>query len=336
MDDRSQPQEKPKSRVIAALLSLIAPGVGHAFVGRSLRGVVWFAAPLMLAVLSLAVAREPSIKAVFAILGASLFLGYSGAIIDVLVMPPHRHRQTSLPGVIAFVVAPLLLAPMAALTLRKLVVEAYKMPSGSMIPTLMVGDHLFVDKAVYRSRAPRRGEVFVFKYPEHPEQDFVKRAIAVSGDRLEVRGGHPIINGWVVPSCAIGTYRYTESGDRSEHEGDLFMEFLEGSAYLVLFDPSAPQTDYQGPYHAGPGETWVMGDNRNNSHDSRVWFGGTGGGVPASHVKGHARLIWLSANEAHRGSDLAGDPVAPSPELAAPIAKCLRNPPENTTPPPPT
>ena len=336
MDDHPQPHERPKSRVVAALLSLLAPGVGHAFVGRPLRGVVWLAAPLALAALSLAVAREPSVKTVFAILGASLFLGYASAIIDVLVMPARRHRQTSAAGVIAFVAAPVLLAPVVALTLRMLVVEAYKMPSGSMSPTLVVGDHLFVDKAVYRSRAPRRGEVLVFKYPEHPEHDFVKRAIAVGGDRLEVRGGHPIINGWVVPSCAVGTYRYTESDDRAEREGDLFVEFLEGFAYLVLFDRSAPQTDYQGPYRAGPGETWVMGDNRNNSHDSRVWFSGAGGGVPASHVKGRARLIWLSANHAHQGSDLADGPVAPSPELAAPIAKCLVNRPANTTPPPPT
>jgi signal peptidase I len=248
-----------------------------------------------------------------------------------------RHRPTVIAAVIAFAVAPIVVAPLVAVALRVLVVEAFKVPSGAMIPTIAVGDHLFVDKAVYRGRMPRRGEVFVFEYPEHPEQDFVKRAIAIGGDKLEARNGHPVINGWEVPSCSVGSYHYTESFDGSAHEGDLFVEFLEASAYLVLFDKSAPVTDYQGPYYARPGETWVMGDNRNNSHDSRVWFGGAGGGVPASHVKGRARLIWLSPSGSHQGADLAGDPVAPSPELAAPLADCLakRPPLAKTTPPAP-
>ena len=152
-----------------------------------------------------------------------------------------------------------------------------------------------------------------------------------------MRDGHPIINGWDVPSCRVGSYHYAEGIDGTAHEGELFVEFLEASAYLVLFDKNAPVADYQGPYRAGQGETWVMGDNRNNSHDSRMWFGGEGGGVPASHVKGRARLIWLSPGASHQGVDLAADPVAPSPELAAPLARCLaeRPPVAKTTPPAP-
>ena len=333
MDERPSPPEKPKSRVVAALLSLVAPGVGHAFVGHPLRGAIWLLGPLVVGLLFVVLVSEPSSGRVFVILGGAIFVGYAGAVVDVLAMPARKHRPTSTAAVIAFVVAPILLAPIVAITLRALVIEAFKVPSGAMIPTIAVGDHLFVDKAVYRKRLPKRGEVFVFQYPEHPEQDFVKRAIAIGGDRLEVRGGHPIINGWEVPSCAVGAYHYTESVDESAHEGDLFVEFLEASAYLVFFDKQAPSADYQGPYTASAGETWVMGDNRNNSHDSRLWFGGVGGGVGASLVKGLARMIWLSPNAAHQGADLAGDPVAPSPELAAPLAKCLATRPPQTTPP---
>jgi signal peptidase I len=331
------PAEKPKSRIVAVLLGLVAPGFGQVFVGHTLRGVAWAALPMVLFALFMTVAREPSTTAVFAALGGSAFLAYAGAIVDVARMPARKHRPTSTAAVIAFAVAPILLSPVVAMTLRLFVLEAFKVPSGAMIPTIAVGDHLFVDKAVYRGRAPRRGEVFVFRYPEHPDQDFVKRAIAVAGDKLEVREGHPVLNGWEVPSCAVGPWAYRDEVEGAAHEGELFVEFLEASAYLVFFDKGAPTSAYQGPYTAAPGETWVMGDNRNNSHDSRMWFGGQGGGVPAALVKGRARLVWLSPSAAHGGVDLAGDPVAPSPELSAPLATCLarRPAPGSTTPPPP-
>ena len=329
-------EAKPKSRIVAVLLGLVAPGLGLAYVGHALRGVVWAVVPLVPFLIFLLSAREVSPMSVLVALGASGLLGYLGAIVDVAVMPARKHRKASVPGMVAIAVAPILLSPVVAIMLRIFVVEAFKVPAGSMLPTMAVGDHMFVDKAVYRGRAPRRGEVMVFKYPEHPEQDFVKRAIAISGDKLEVRGGHPIINGWEVPSCLVGNYRYTDAYDReTAHEGDVFVEFLETSAYLAMFDNTAPVADYQGPYQAGPEETWVMGDNRNNSHDSRVWFGGQGGGVPRALVVGRARQIWLSPSSSHQGMDLASDPVAPSPELAAPLAACLaRRPPLSATTPP--
>src|SRR5581483_9549274 len=127
------------------------------------------------------------------------------------------------------------LAVVVAMALRAFVVEAFKIPSGSMIPTLQVGDHIFVNKFTYgpaipytRSRLwsrmpPSRGDVIVFQYPEHMEQDFIKRTIAIPGDKLEARGGHPIINGWEVPSCFAGPYNYIDAQDGSRHEGDIFV-----------------------------------------------------------------------------------------------------------------
>ncbi|HEY8079263.1 MAG TPA: signal peptidase I, partial [Labilithrix sp.] len=197
----------------------------------------------------------------------------------------------------------IIVAIAVAMALRAFVVEAFKIPSGSMIPTLQVGDHIFVNKFTYgpaipytHSRLwshmpPSRGDVIVFQYPEHMEQDFIKRVIAIPGDKLEARGGHPIINGWEVPSCFAGPYNYIDAQDGSRHEGDIFVEFLEDEAYLTFFDRNQIQSDYQGPFYAKPGEVWVMGDNRNNSHDSRMWFGGQGGGVPRSLVRGHALAI---------------------------------------------
>jgi len=163
----------------------------------------------------------------------------------------------------------ILVAIAVAMALRAFVVEAFKIPSGSMIPTLQVGDHIFVNKFTYgpaipwtHSRLwsrmpPERGDVMVFAYPEHPEQDFIKRVIAAPGDKLEVRGGHPIINGWEVPSCSVGTYTYTEQPDGARHEGEVFVEFLEDEAYLTLYDHQSLSMEYQGPYYVKPGEVWV-------------------------------------------------------------------------------
>lgn len=246
-----------------------------------------------------------------------------------------------------------------ALCLRAFIVEAFKIPSGSMIPTLQVGDHIFVNKFSYgpqipftktrlfSSMPPERGDVMVFAFPEHPEQDFIKRVIALPGDKLEARGGHPILNGWEVPSCFVGLYTYTEGEPiPSKHEGDLFVEFLGDEAYLTLYDRYAGgANDYQGPYYVKPGEVYVMGDNRNNSHDSRMWFGGQGGGVPFENIKGRALFVWLSVGEQGMAWTRLGAPVMGRPRLPpdmaaleAPLDKCLRERPalDKTNPPPGT
>jgi signal peptidase I len=254
----------------------------------------------------------------------------------------------------------ILVAIAVAMALRAFVVEAFKIPSGSMIPTLQVGDHIFVNKFTYgpaipwtHSRVwsrmpPERGDVIVFAYPEHPEQDFIKRVIAVPGDKLEARGGHPILNGWEVPSCAAGSYNYTEQQDGARHEGEVFVEFLEDEAYLTLYDRQSLQSDYQGPYFVKPNEVWVMGDNRNNSHDSRAWFGGAGGGVPYENIKGRALFVWLSVSEtidwSRMFAPVMGRPPSHGPfpgmsaalkALEGPVEKCLRDrPPLDKTRPP--
>jgi signal peptidase I len=251
----------------------------------------------------------------------------------------------------------ILLAVAVALTLRAFVVEAFKIPSGSMIPTLQVGDHIFVNKFSYgpaipythsrlwTNMPPHRGDVMVFAYPEHPEQDFIKRVIAIPGDKLDVRGGHPVINGWEVPHCEAGVYSYTEDGSLApHHEGDLFVEFLEDEAYLTLYDRMGGFPDIQGPYTCGPNEVWVMGDNRNNSHDSRMWFGGQGGGVPFENIRGRALFVWLSVADGgidwtRMGAPVMGRPRLPPAmkSLEPAIEKCLRERPplDKTTPPSP-
>ncbi len=257
-----------------------------------------------------------------------------------------------------------------ALILRAFVVEAFKIPSGSMIPTLMIGDHIFVNKFTYGPLVPwterrvlthlppDRGDVMVFKFPENKEQDFIKRVIAVPGDTLEAIDGRPVINGWLVPHCYVGQFRYEGRG------AELFIEFLEDKSYFTLFDVNPDDRRcttneecgagltcrggicgmLQGPFKVARGEAWVMGDNRNNSHDSRSWRGGLGAGVPFENIKGRAMFVWMSFGP---GGSIAQDRlfvnVLGRPKLPAghdalqpAVDKCMRERPPvaETTPPP--
>ena len=262
------------------------------------------------------------------------------------------------------------IAVAVALLLRAFVVEAFKIPSGSMIPTLMIGDHIFVnkftygplipwtDKRVFSRLPPQRGDVMVFKFPENKEQDFIKRVIAVPGDTLEAVDGRPVLNGWLVPHCNVGTFKY--DGKQAE----LYVEYLEDRSYFTLFDhklaDQACTTNdectlgdvcrggvcgaLQGPFKVAPNEVWVMGDNRNQSHDSRTWKGNAGAGVPVENIKGKALFVWMSFGP---GGGIAQDrlfvnvmgrpKLPPSQEalLRPALEKCLRERPSiaQTTPP---
>ena len=131
-----------------------------------------------------------------------------------------------------------------------------------------------------------------------------------------------------------------------QHQGKLYVEYLEDEAFLTLYDDQGGGFlgDSQGPFFAQQGEVWVMGDNRNNSHDSRLWFGGRGGGVPFANIRGKALFVWLSMTDSGIDWTRFGAPVMGTPRLPAAMKslepaldKCLRDRPplEKTTPPPP-
>ncbi len=180
------------------------------------------------------------------------------------------------------------LGVVALVVLRLFFFVPYRMPAGSMLPTLAPGTHLWAKPSA--SPPTARGEIVVFRYPEHPNQSFVKRVAGLEGDSIEMRGGRLYINGWEAPRCIVGPWAYREEIDGSEHAGELVLEHVDGASYLLFEDRDALMVGDQGPYKVASGQYFVLGDNRNNSHDSRMWFGGTGGGVPFANTIGRVRI----------------------------------------------
>ncbi|WP_394833724.1 signal peptidase I [Pendulispora rubella] len=338
---------EPRSRVLAFVLSFIFLGAGHAYLGQTRRALGLFGvgfACLVIAGGLLALSGAVTLAGVLlAIMTLSLYRLVLA--VDTLLIPEERFVYHSRGRVFLYGVGLAATGLTLSLLTRAFVLEAFKIPSGAMTPTLLVGDHLFVNKLQYHLREPVRGELAVFAFPEKPEQDFAKRVIGRGGDKIEAKLGHPWINGWEVPHCPLGTANVLEwAAGEPPRTYDFEVEFLEGTSYLTAYDTmGGGLLDHQGPFAVSPGESFVMGDNRHNSHDSRLWFGGQGGGVPRDLMRAPAVLIWFSTNDlgmdwSRIGRFLDGRSLSLPPQLHAlqpQFEKCMKEAPpfERTVPP---
>lgn len=177
----------------------------------------------------------------------------------------------------------ILVAVIFTLFARTFVAQAFKIPTGSMEDNLLIGDHLFVNKFIYAPhwntplhallpyRDVRPGDVVVFKYPQEPRRDFIKRTVAVGGQSVEIEGKRLRVDG--------------------QAENNPYAVFKDPQVYpdSPFLHPSLRHRDHFGPYTVPPGYVFCMGDNRDNSYDSRFW-----GPVPREYMKGRALFIYWS------------------------------------------
>lgn len=183
------------------------------------------------------------------------------------------------------------------LLLRSFLVEPFRIPSGSMIPTLHIGDFILVNKFAYGFRMPalhfqllpvglpERGDVTVFRYPEDPSKDFIKRVIGLPGDDIVYANKILFINGQRMSQETTGYYTADTAGQSVIAEER--REDLAGLAHDILINPNRPARE--GRFVVPAGHYFVMGDNRDGSDDSRRW-----GMVPERHLVGKAFMIWMS------------------------------------------
>ncbi len=197
---------------------------------------------------------------------------------------------------------------LTVLVLRALLFEPFRIPSGSMMPTLLVGDFILVNKYSYGLRLPvwhnrltegsrpARGDVVVFRYPKDESQDYIKRVIGLPGDHISYYNRRLSING--KPLKINSDHIYDGLGDRNQMSGasgcdrsnaqcEVFIEENDGNSYSIMTNPSTTYT-VNGEVFVPEGQYFVMGDNRDHSNDSRIW-----GFVPEANLVGKAVMIWM-------------------------------------------
>jgi signal peptidase I len=231
----------------------------------------------------------------------------------------------------------LIWAVVIAIVVRTFAFEPFNIPSGSMIPTLLIGDYLFVSKTAYGysrfsfpwglapfhgriwSGDPKRGDVVVFRPPGDPDTDFIKRVIGLPGDKIQVKGGILQINGTPVQRQKIDDFIDTSSGEPISVPQ--YIETLPNGVSHRIIESSGDtgQLDNTPIYVVPQGDYFMMGDNRDNSNDSRVWKGyieppldqeitdpallDKVGFVPAENLIGPAKILFWSYDETFRGAN---------------------------------
>ena len=202
----------------------------------------------------------------------------------------------------------------AVLCLRSFVAEPFRIPSSSMMPTLLVGDFILVNKFAYGLRLPisndkvidigepERGDVVVFHPPQYPEQDWIKRVVGLPGDTVGYRNDTVYLNGQPLSYESLGTY--VGKGKGSDATGSrLLLEQLPGRPHQVLERDDQPFfIQGEGEWTVPSGYYFVMGDNRDNSEDSRFWPEGMHF-LPEANLRGKAFLVWMHWDGSAGGVD---------------------------------
>jgi signal peptidase I len=201
-----------------------------------------------------------------------------------------------------------------AMFVRVLFYQPFNIPSGSMKETLLIGDYIFVSKLSYGyskysfpgsfdlfsgrlfAAEPKRGDVAVFRKPNEPSIDFIKRVIGLPGDEIQMRKGQLFINGTAIPKVPAGEFVTRGEQTARQRTIPVFEETLpNGVKYKVLDSIPDGQLDNVGPYKVPAGHFFMMGDNRDNSTDSRVQDETGVGYVPLENFVGRAEIIFFSA-----------------------------------------
>jgi signal peptidase I len=260
-------ETKPRRWGIALVLSLLFPGWGQIYNGQLGKALwiwcVWIVANLCAVAAGLPLTFPGLLAMLLAGIAFYVVVGLEAIVCARrLSLRPDRFKPNRWYAYLGLTALVYTLSLSAAVASRRFFFQAYKIPAGSMEPTLLIGDHIVVDK---RPKTLHRGDVIVFRFPPDPTKDFVKRVIAVGGDSIEIRKGVAYLNGEQIPDPPAHLDPAVQ--DRSS---------------------SSPRDNF-GPVAVPAGKLFVLGDSRDHSYDSRFW-----GFVDETDVEGRVHYIYWS------------------------------------------
>ena len=263
------PTVKKRRPIIAFLFAIAGTGLGQIYNGQLLKGTVFaFGRQIFLYATSfVVVSASLNVATAFGVLVLAYVLYI---IIDAVVISFRSKRFTLKPYnkwyfYLFFLFLVLGMNAYNSMIIKSFLMEAYKMPSGSMLPSVLPGDHFIIDRTYARDDNPEREDIIVFKYPKDPKKNFVKRIVAIGGDTVEMKDKNLYINGNAVDEA-----------------------FTNHSNNDVLPARMSRRDNFD-PIQVPEGKVFVLGDNRGDSHDSRFW-----GFVDRKDIKGKALFIYWS------------------------------------------
>ncbi len=281
--DSANPHEARSKRWLAVVLSLLTAGLGHVYAGRPLRAIVIAVSADALAVLGAVLAATAPARIVWLGVAAVPLVLVLIAVDAARIASHARTRFLTRRAVIlacgGFLVVSFALGFGGDWAHQRWGARPFRSPSGAMFPTLLIGDHFYVDPHTFREREPERGEVVIFEVandgprtypadlrPDLPRALFVKRILGLPGDQIAFRDGAIAVNGEWVETRPLGVTFVDERGGRL----DVYEQSVGSRTWRILDDPAGDFPDPE-PITVPEGRYYVLGDNRDHSKDSRVW-----------------------------------------------------------------
>jgi signal peptidase I len=284
-----------RSPLWAVILSVAATGLGHIYCGRLLKGLVLFFVGFAFAPIIVLAAQNAGSTLMLGLVIASLLL-LAGIFIYALIDAGLLARKTGSNYqlkeynrwyiYLLFIVVALAYPTNLASSIRENILQAFKIPAQSMAPSILRGDRIFLNKAIYKIKAPQRGDVVIFLYPDDRRLFFLKRIVALPGDTIEIRDNkiliddHPLAYKNLAPRPAMN-FDPGSSAQALEEDNN-------GRSYPILIDNAHPITMHRTVVPHG--SCFVLGDNRSHSKDSRTF-----GPIPLVDVKGRVDYIYWPA-----------------------------------------
>lgn len=287
---------------MAIMLSLLMPGLGHAYCGRIVKGLVFY----LLCMLPIAVVLWSLLSrtgGMATIINVSYLVGQAigfVAVIDSYYTARHTKVDYELKDYNRWYVYVLLILISTggglgyALNVKDNLIEAFSTPTYSMYPTLVKGDRFLANKTNYKTADPKRGDIIVFISPDNRRWNYVKRVVAVGGETVEVKAGEVYVNGQKLERESLGKSVFYEGQDKVE--GEVFLERNNGSEYKIFLSEADPEDEdvvTEFPQTTiGNNYCFVLGDCRNRCRDSRAF-----GPIPLTSVKGRADYLYFAGKD---------------------------------------